>query len=404
MAPAEGSVSGASPRRLWQFVCARLQLRSYLRRPGDGRKRPRVPAKDLLWALLVGQLLRECTFHAVEALVRSRARQGIFVSRRFSDDTLGYFTERLDPDVTRKALASAIKRAKRNKAFDESLLIGLALDGTGAARSTDAGCSLCHPVRDEKGRTFCHLHHFSLISVVGTGLSLPVDVEPYGPGESEYTASQRLLRRAVANLGPRFADYLVGDAEYATAPFVHLASDLGLHVVARLKSNLPDLYNAARLRFDRQPPKLIRQLAEDRVEFWDNDDFDPWESLRWTTVRVLRYRQHKPNGEIVEAYWFTNFSAKRVSTETLYRLAKSRWEIENQGFNDGKNRHGMEHICHHDENSLLITWLVAILALTIERLYRLRYLHRGTHTPMTAIELVRLLRLSLGASRRPDTS
>jgi hypothetical protein len=26
-------------------------------------------------------------------------------------------------------------------------------------------------------------------------------------------------------------------------------------------------------------------------------------------------------------------------------MAKSRWEIENQGFNDAKSRHGLEHIC-----------------------------------------------------------
>jgi hypothetical protein len=30
-----------------------------------------------------------------------------------------------------------------------------------------------------------------MLSVVGTGLSLPIDVEPYGPGDSEYVAGQR---------------------------------------------------------------------------------------------------------------------------------------------------------------------------------------------------------------------
>ena len=55
------------------------------------------------------------------------------------------------------------------------------------------------------------LHHFVLISVVGAGLALLVDVEPYGPCDSEYAAKQRILRRAVEYLGPRFADYEVGD-------------------------------------------------------------------------------------------------------------------------------------------------------------------------------------------------
>jgi hypothetical protein len=44
------------------------------------------------------------------------------------------------------------------------------------------------------------------------------------------------------------------------------------------------------------------------------------------------------------------------------------------------------------------------LALTIERLYRLRYLHRGSHHPRAAVELVRLLWLGLSSPRALDSS
>jgi hypothetical protein len=40
----------------------------------------------------------------------------------------------------------------------------------------------------------------------------PVDVEPYRPGDSEYAAGQRLLRRVRVSLGARFIDYVVVDA------------------------------------------------------------------------------------------------------------------------------------------------------------------------------------------------
>jgi hypothetical protein len=76
-------------------------------------------------------------------------------------------------------------------------------------------------------------------------------------------------------------------------------------------------------------------------------------------------------------------------------LAKRRWEIENQGVNEAKSYHGLEHICHHHANSLLIGWLLAMLALTIERLYRLRYLHRGKHRVHSCAQLLLLLWLSL---------
>jgi hypothetical protein len=70
----------------------------------------------------------------------------------------------------------------------------------------------------------------------------------------------------------------------------------------------------------------------------------------------------------------------------------------------GKTYHGLEHIPHHHANSLLVGWLLTMLALTIERLYRLRYLHRGNRRAYTAIELLRLLRLSLGLPVAFDTS
>ncbi|MFN3743018.1 MAG: hypothetical protein ACK4VW_10205 [Anaerolineales bacterium] len=121
-------------------------------------------------------------------------------------------------------------------------------------------------------------------------------------------------------------------------------------------------------------------------------------------MRVLRYLQHKPDGKVNEAYWLTDFPKWYVTSRALYRMAKSRWEIENQGFNDAKNRYGMEHICHHHANSLLIGWLITILALVIERLYRLRYLHRGRHPVRSAIDFVRQLWLNLASPAAFDTS
>jgi hypothetical protein len=208
----------------------------------------------------------------------------------------------------------------------------------------------------------------------------------------------------IPQLGVRFADYLVVDGEFSTAPFLHAASDLGLPVVARLKENLPELFQAAKKRFSQQAPKQSFGWEKDRIEIWDADDFDPWESLHWSTVRVIYYRQHKPTGEVIEAYWLTNLCRPQVSTRSLFRMAKSRREIENQGFNEAKTQHGFEHIPHHHENSLLLEWLLTALALTLERLYRFRYLHRGSHPRLSAIQLCRLLWLNLSRSFAPNTS
>jgi hypothetical protein len=378
-----------------------LGLRAYFQNPGDGRTHPHIPASDLVWAVVLGHILRETSFLRLEWLVHSPVRGELGIRTKFGDDCLAYCTERLDPETTRLALAAALHQAKRNKAFENSRFIGLALDGTGAGHTHKDPCPLCDPVKDAKGEQHGSLHHFVMISVVGTGLTLPVDVEPYGPGDSEYTAAQRLLRRTVDHLGPRFADYLVGDGAYATAPFLHTTGEVGLPVVARLKENLPSLSAAVRARFDEQPPHAVFQEGKDRVEVWDYEHFDAWETLDWPEVRVLRYRQHKPDRTVVQAEWLTDFSIAKLGSLSFYRLAKSRWEIENHGFNDGKNRYGMEHICHHQPNSILIVWLLILLAIVIERLFRLRYLHRGDHGIRSAMDLFTYLWLTLGAGKTP---
>lgn len=388
-------MKGPSVPAIFHYACFNLALKSFLRDPGDGRMQPRIPASTLSWGLLLGGILRLNSANRLEFLARTADRKETGLGAGFGDDALAYFTERVDPELIRHRTAATLKLAKCNKVFEETAFIGLAIDGTGAGRSTKGVCPLCHPVEDSQGNVTGQIHHFVMISVVGAGITLPFDVEPYKPGDSEYGAGKRLLKRSVSHLGPRFADYVVVDAKFATAPFLHTAAEVGIPVIARLKANLPELSTAVEARFSNQPPTVTFQHDEDWIEAWDADDFDPWETLAWPTVRVLRYRQHKPDGTVVQADWLTDFSIARLGTRSFFKLAKSRWEIENQGFNDAKNLYGMEHIQHHHPNSMLVNWLFLLLALIIERLYRIRYLHRGDHPVRSSMQLKDILWLCL---------
>ena len=390
-----------SIRKVRDYAANRLGLAGYLRRPGDGRKRPQIQAMDLVWAQLSCQILQKTSFHDVERMVRSGVARELTLNRVFSDDSLAYFNERLDPQPTRAALAATAKRAKRNKVFRGQPRVGLAIDGTGAGRchASSKVCNYCRPFKDEKGNVIGHKHELVMASVVGVGLSLPVDVEPYGEGDCELFGGQRLLARITEALGPRFADYVVADAKFAAAPFLNEAVGLGLHAVVRLKDNVPTLFDRATARFNSRAPDSTIDHHGEPVEIWDDETFEPWEGLGWKFVRVLRYRYRSPKGEIVDAYWLTDYSQQTISSKSLFRLAKSRWEIENQGFNEAKTRHGMEHICHHDANSLLVGWLLLLLGLVIERLYRHCFLHRGSNPRITAADLV--LRLLFALARPP---
>lgn len=50
---------------------------------------------------VIGHVLRECRFHALEALVSSPARRDLSLLIPFSEDTLSYLTDRLNPHRAR---------------------------------------------------------------------------------------------------------------------------------------------------------------------------------------------------------------------------------------------------------------------------------------------------------------
>jgi hypothetical protein len=396
----------SSVSNMLDYASTSLGLDKFFRDPGDGRVRPQISARDLICSQIGARLLRVVTFHGIERLVESGSARGLGSNRVFREDSLAYFNARLSHERPRAALADTAKRAKRNKVFRGHTRIGLAIDGTGAGRCSARSkvCEMCRPYHDADGNVVGHRHEVVMIAVVGTGVTLPVDVEPCPQGEGELTAGIRLLQRAASALGPRFADYVVGDAKYGAASFLNAVTDLRLHAVVRLKDNLPDLHGRAVARFNSRPPDRHIQHEGVDVEIWDDETFQPWEGLSWPSVRVLRYRYTSRKGEVVDAYWLTDYAPQSIGSEPLFKLAKSRWEIENQGFNDAKNRYGMEHICHHDAKALIVGWLLLMLSLVIERLYRLCHLHRGSHERPTAADLVAVLWRALGRRAVHDTS
>ena len=94
------------------YACHTLGLRTFLDQPGDGRTQPEIPAADLSWALLVGGILRLVSANRLEWLANFGRRKDFGFTRKFGDDALAYFTERVDAEVIRQRSAETLKLAK----------------------------------------------------------------------------------------------------------------------------------------------------------------------------------------------------------------------------------------------------------------------------------------------------
>jgi len=152
-------LKGPHARQIQHYACHCLGLKSYFRRPGDGRTHPHIPAQDIVWAVVVGHILRVPSFFRLEWLVHSPVRTELGVRTPFRDDSLAYCTERMDPETTRVALAATLRQAKRNKAFENSRFIGLALDAPGGPTKSPVRCAIQSKMRRETstvvGITLC---------------------------------------------------------------------------------------------------------------------------------------------------------------------------------------------------------------------------------------------------------
>ena len=128
---------------------------------------------------------------------------------------------------------------------------------------------------------------------------------------------------------------------------------------------LPGRGSSARAA-SRAPAPTTVEPGHGRVGVRDADDFIAWQEPRWRRVRVLRYRHLRADGQLFDAY-------------------------------------GLAHIPHHHPTSVVIDALLTFLAMCLERLYRLRYLRRGTRRPHSAARVHLLLWLNLGRCEPYDT-
>jgi len=229
----------------------------------------------------------------------SSARRTLSIATPFCDDTLGYFTERLDPGPTGKP-CSPLSVRQAQQAFDDCRWIGL----PSTAPVRDGGPSRLHALSAAAQR--CETDSglstfFGDDQRGGHGLSLPCDGEPYGPGDSEYAAGQRLLRRVIGSVGNDWRSMwsrTVNSPPHVPAYGRRSRSPGG----GTAERQLAGAICRRQQRFPCGPPATVFQHGADRVELWTRG-LRSWETLAWkpfacssiaSTSRTARW--WKPTG------------------------------------------------------------------------------------------------------------
>jgi len=239
-------VSGPTPRRLLHFVTRRLRLRRYFRIRETVPAR-QIPAQLLLWAVVgkssVNPLSCRGSAGAFTGAPESCSRGPFPRCVELLHGTLGSGSDR-------QALFSIVSVPRGTKPLRIAA-------GSLGHRCTSAGWRTSRVARSVAAaqRTATdprYQHYFVMISVVGTGLSLPLDVEPYGL-EIASMLPDTVVAAGDRQRGKALCAIRGVDGNSLRRHSAHRRRSRAL-CGARLKDNLPELFTAAQQRFACCPP------------------------------------------------------------------------------------------------------------------------------------------------------
>ena len=334
--------------------------------------------------------------------------QGIGVWRKYLDrgelpsaDTLGRVASKVDPEAIRRELVSFYRTVRRNKALspDSHGLTALVFDGHESTSSYLRECSGClkRRIRTKDGVRVQHYHRYVAASLVGKDAHCFLDIESIRPGEDEIAAARRLYARVHSRFA-RAYDVVLGDALYLEGPFFQDVIDRGKHVLAVLKRKDLNLFKDAEALFAEIEPLVFQSGGRER-RCWDVSGFTSFSTVK-RPLRVVKsvetwHVRGQISGEIEEMsscwMWATTLPSESVDTRACVALAHSRWDIENQGFNEARNHYHIDHVYHHDPGAMLVLTLLAMLAINLFRTFYRRNLKPAFRRRFSRTDAARMI-------------
>ncbi len=236
-------------------------------------------------------------------------------------------------------------------------------------------CSQCcqRIVRLKKQKIVEYYHRGVVFHLVGFPIAMPLDVEMVRPGEGEVAAAKRLLARVLKSYA-RFFDVVLADALYCEAPFINFCTTHGQHVITVLKGDKRALLQDAKGVFSLLKPQIWNGPGQS-IQAWDAEGFTSAEGvkapLRVICTEELITKRHHLNGrwetkeDIHSWWWATTLPASKVPTPLLWKVAHSRWEIENDLFHTLATYWSLDHCFKHEPTAILNFILTLFIAFVL---------------------------------------
>jgi len=377
----------------------------------DTRRRPQIPTRAIVRAVVVMFLSRRGSLNSLEQTKPSRLWSRWLGRAMPSADSIGRICSLMDVGDVRAVFHQVYSRLKRMKALEppgHGLMLAV-VDGHETTASRRRCCSGCcqRVLHTQQGDVVEYYHRYTVLRLVGRDLSLMLDAEPVRSGEDELASARRLLERAL-EMYPRAFDLVAGDALYANTEWFRFIVGRGKHALAVLKDNRPNLIEDARTLFGVLPASVDVDCGNRRCRYWDSNRFTSWIELApmvrvvrslemWTVKRQLDQQEEELASDWM---WVTTLPQSGASTKAVVDMGHDRWSIENQGFNELVNRWHAAHVYKHHPTALLVFFLFAMLCLNVFMAFYYRNLKPAVRRTVSMLHVSQLIAAEFYAAIR----
>ncbi len=375
----------------------------------EHRKGPSFPIGRVVRSTFLMLQTRLGSLHAFEQSKLSAPARRWLGGEPPSADTMARVMSGVDADELRGILQSVFRKLKRNKGFLplSQNRVALVIDGHESHTSYLRCCKGClkREVETKSGPRTQYYHRYVAAHLVGRDFTFMVDIEPQRESDGEITAALVLYERVHKNFS-RAYDVVLGDALYSCQSFWKSVLAKGKQVITVLKENCPTLLHESKLLMDVQGTVAHRTIKHGYQQIRDLSGCSSWwdHDVKVRVVSCLETktikRQLDGKMEQVEGlnwFWVSSFSTEDIEVAAFVDLARKRWTIENEGFNNLVTNWHADHVYRHEDKAFENFLLLTILAANVFRIFYQRNLKPECRQKTTAKRISNLIKAGIDA-------
>jgi len=300
------------------------------------------------------------------------------------------FLDQVDPEYFRSAFTDVLKKIDQTKNLEQFKYKGKFLcpiDGSQyfKTKSESISCKHCLVKNHRNGtKTFSHSVVLPIIAHPDLPHVLPLFPEEIKNEDGtkkqdcEINASKRLIPKLKQNY-PDYEFVILADALYAKEPFMKLILEhnYDFALVVTEKYNKGFMEEVQRRKNSKRLKSIEFQKNNKKYKYeWGSEiGFKKYGQTITLNYMGLTISNIQSGEQTYKNTWITNIDINEDNIHELVSIARSKWKVENEGFNILKNHnYEMEHnYGHGKENLAFNNFLLTLLAFLYHQAHELGY-------------------------------